>query len=288
MMTFIYRKLPKDPFKGRPPTFLELMDADTGDMKPDHVWWWSEYVNQNLHETFPETNVGQSPETHEANTPDPEWLAQRMETIDLVLAKLGDAERNLGRTPPVPKLYLRLAWEVIRPQQRIGVQSGHLDWIMDRVDEGLCNRALAILDRALRADLLGMDAVFSKAGIYVDIGDTEKADALMTLGKRITLPSIRERSMASAKAHYQVWKYKQAYKLIKDTNVALSDFAEGWYIRGAIEYKLKKDGKAGESFDASIRCDPGFLLAWFGRGVIHELDGETAKARECFSRAEGR
>lgn len=286
-MTIIYRKLPKDPFKGRPPTLLELLEQDTGRMKPDHIWWWSEYVNHNLHETFPETNVGKDPETHEANPPDQEWIAQRMELIDLVLLKLEDAERDLGRIPPVPKLYMRLSSEMLLPQKRIDVVRGHYEWVLDELDEGMCHRALSVLGKAQRADLLEMFAVFAKGDIYMLLGDATRHDIFYTMGKRINLPSINTVDMARAKAHYNVWKYKKAYRFIKDTTLVLPEHAEAWYVRGAIEYKLEKDRKAGESFDTSIRCDPGFLLAWFGRGVVHELNGEAAKAEGCFRRAEG-
>ncbi len=208
---------------------------------------------------------------------------------------------------------LQRALELDPDSQEATLKLGEIAYYSHNYD-----RAMECLSRVTAKDPQNRTALFMKAFIYKETGDT--TNAINLLRKVCDLypnyePAFEELGVLYATHHdplaveyistalriepqntnalyvlamyyqelNQMDKAEEIYKQILDIN---ANHKDAWHNRGYIELFTYGDyNEAIEYFTRAIQCDSSFAEAWVNRGCAYELTGDKAHALDDFHAA---
>jgi tetratricopeptide (TPR) repeat protein len=260
-----------------PKEVRELMALDMRNMDEKEMRQWGVSMGKYLVRTI------RQPETEGAD--DPTWRSQRLPLVEGIIKKVEEAEEARGGLFPTAGLYQVLGDELLSDQYSSGTnEEGEYILIIKDVDEGTCQRAMDLIDKALRTFPLYWSALNSKSIAYKVLGRQEMFMAYKRAFVQMMTAANRIQVTALAIGNAEIPNYKEARKHSKRAVKEISKQATAWYIHGSVLYKLGKHKKALKAFEECLKLEPDSVLGWFGKGLVLEAMGDPTEAADCFSR----
>ena len=177
--------------------------------------------------------------------------------------------------------------------------------------------ALATIDKILKQDPQNAEAFFMTGRVALDMGDTTRAlvalqkctqfdashgDAWLFLGKiyssknnpkalqcfdnvlRLDSTDLEAREYKGI-YHKRRGEFDQAFQIYRDIITRNPDYSNAYFDMGMIYLDQDSLRLARDNFDIAIKTDPLFVMAYYYRGVVGELEGNIEEAFNNYNKA---